>query len=73
MADVIMDAWTAQASVFIDRIRRLEKTVSDYKGIMDEKDTIIKDLKRRLAIHENYNNPDKSTVTANNHKKHRKS
>ena len=72
LVSTTMDAWSEQAAVFIDEIRRLGKELTEFKERCKSLDAENKDLKRRLSIHENYNNPDRSTLTAKKRKKHRK-
>ncbi len=69
--NVIMEAWGEQAAMFIDEIKRLEGKVESLKTYCDELKEQLQDAKRLLAMHENYNNPDRGTKTAHDRQKHR--
>ena len=70
--ETAMDAWGGQAAVFVGEIRRLAGEVAEIRGHRDRLEAEVRDLKRRLAMHENYNNPDGGTVTARKRKRHRR-
>ena len=72
LLETAMDAWGGQAAVFVGEIRRLAEEAAALRGRRDRLEAEVRDLKRRLAVHENYNNPDRGTVTARERKRHRR-